>query len=106
MTLPQAVVLILKHATSLCFSMSPGPALIQADLDYQTADVDKKILQHVVESEGYSAELDKAFIMGIKMVCLFCVFSNHTKLLFPTPGMTNVCAQELEDCFWNWHSHT
>ncbi len=74
--------------------MLPGPALIQADLDYQTADVDKKIQQHVMASEGHSAsaKLDMAFIMGIEMVCLFCVCSNHTKLLFPTSGMTNVYA--------------
>jgi len=51
--------------------MLPGPALIQADLDYQMADVDKKIQQHIVASEECSAELDRAFIMGIEMVCLF-----------------------------------
>ena len=77
---------------SLCVSMSFGPTLIQADLDYQMADVEKKIQQHVVACEEHSAELDRAFIMGIEMVCLFCVCLNHTKLLFPTPGMTNVCA--------------
>ena len=92
MTLLQAVVLILKHATSLRLSMLPGPALIQADLDYQTADVDKKIQQHIVASERHSVELDRAFILDIEMVCLFCVYSNHTKLLFPTSGMTNVYA--------------
>ncbi len=46
------------------------------------ADVDKKIQQHIVASEGHSAELDKAFIMGIEMVCLFCVCSNHTNQAF------------------------
>ena len=64
--------------------MLPGPALIQADLDYQMAGVDKKIQQHIVASQGYSVELDTAFIMAIEMVCLFCVCSSHTKLLFPT----------------------
>ncbi len=55
--------------------MLPGPALIQADLEYQRADVDQKIQQHVaVASQGHSAELDKAFIMGIELVCLLlCV---------------------------------
>ena len=53
--------------------MLPGPALIQADLDYQTADVDKKIQQHIVASERHSAELDRAFVMDIEMVRLFCV---------------------------------
>ncbi len=59
------MVLILKHATSLRHSMLPGPALIQADLDYQMADADQKIQQFVATSQGYSAELDKAFIMAI-----------------------------------------
>jgi len=64
--------------------MSPGPALIQADLDYQMAGVNKKIQQHVMASHEHSVELDRAFIMAIEMVCLFCVCSSHTKLLFPT----------------------
>ncbi len=62
--------------------MLPGPALIQADLDYHTADVNKKIQQHIVASQGHDVELDRAFIMAIEMVCLFCVCSNHTKLYF------------------------
>src|SRR6266404_8035150 len=82
LTFLKAVVLILKHATSLRVSMLPGPALIQADLDYHTADVNKKIQQHIVASQGHDVELDRAFIMAIEMVCLFCVCSNHTKLYF------------------------
>ena len=58
--------------------MSPHPALNQADLDYQRADVDKKIQQHVVASQGHSAELDRAFIMAIEMVCPFlCLFKPY-----------------------------
>ena len=94
MTFPKAVVLILKHATSLCHSMSPGPALIQADLDYQTAGVEKKVQQHLMASQRHSAELDSTFIMAIEMVCLFCACSNCTKLLFPISGATNVIAEE------------
>src|SRR6266404_6316270 len=99
LTFPKAVVLILKHATSLHHSMLPGPALIQVNLDYQTAGVDKKVQQHITASQGHSAELDTAFIMAIEMVHLFCACSNHTKLLFPTSGVTVII-------FWNWHSHT
>ncbi len=69
-----------------------GPALIRADLDYQRAEADKKIQQHIVASRGQSAELDSTFIMAIEMVRLFCVCLNHTKLLFPTSGVTNGCA--------------
>ncbi len=44
----------------------PAVALIQVDLDYPKVDVDQKIWQYV-ESRGYSAELDSAFIMGIEI---------------------------------------
>jgi len=57
--------------------MLPRPALIQADLDYQQADVDEKIQQYVSASQAPSAELDKAFIMDIEIgsVRLFtCLF--------------------------------
>ena len=75
-------------------SLGPGLALSQADLDYRAAGVDKKVQKHVVASQGLSAELDTAFIMAIEMVCLFCACSNCMKLLFPTSGVTNVCAYE------------
>ena len=67
MTFPKVVILILRHATSLRLSLLPGPALIQADLDYQKADVDHKIQQYIGTCQGPSAELDKAFIMGIEI---------------------------------------
>jgi len=67
LTFPKAVTLILKHATSLRLSFLPGPALIQADLDYQSADVDPKIRQYIGTCQGPSAEPDKAFIMGIEI---------------------------------------
>jgi len=72
--------------------MLPGPALIRADLDYQTAGVDNKIRQHITSSQGHSAELDTAFIMSIEMVRLLCTCSHSMRLLFTTSGVTNVCA--------------
>ena len=92
LTFLKAVIIILKHATSLRLSMSPRSALNQADLGYQRADVDKKIQQHVVASQGHSAELDGAFFIAIEMVCQFLCLFKHTKLLFPTSGVINVCA--------------
>ncbi len=80
MTFPKVVVLILKHATSLRLSLLPGPALIQAGLDYQKADVNQKIQQYVSASEGPAAKLDKAFIMAIEIgsVRLFsCLFRSY-----------------------------
>ena len=73
--------------------MLPGPALIQADLDYRMAGVDKKIRQHVTASQGYSAELDTAFVMAIEMVRLFCAFSNKSYEAF----ISNIRCDR--DCF-------
>ena len=62
--------------------MFVGPALIQADLDYQKADLDKKVQQHVMASQGHSVKLDRAFIMAIEMVCLFlCLFKPYEALI-------------------------
>ncbi len=60
--------------------MLPQPALIQVDLDYRQADVDKKIQQYISVSQQPSAELDKAFIIDIALglVCPFaCLFKSH-----------------------------
>jgi len=81
LTFPKAVVLILKHASSLRLSMSYGLALIQADLDYQKAHVDKKIQRHIMASQGSSAELDRSFIMAIGKVCLLCLFRSCKTLI-------------------------
>ncbi len=40
---------------------------MQADLDYQNSDVDQNIQQYIGTSQGPSAKLDKAFIMGIEI---------------------------------------
>jgi len=89
LTFLKAVVIILKHATSLRHSKFPGPALIQADCDYQKANIDKKIQKYVVASEGHSAKLDGAFVMAIEMVRLFlCLFKQY-QVLFPTSGVTS-----------------
>jgi len=80
LTIPKVIVLIFKRAMSLRDSLLPGPALIQADLDYQKGDVDQKIQEYVSTSKGPSAELDKAFIMAIEIgsVCLFsCLFKSY-----------------------------
>ncbi len=73
LTFLKVIVLILKHTTLLRLSLLPGPALIQADLDYQQADVDQRIQQYIGTSQRPSAELDKDFIMAIEIgsVCLF-----------------------------------
>jgi len=67
LTFPKVVIFILRRATSLRLSLLPGPALIQADLDYQKSDVDQTIQQYVTASQAPSAKLDKAFIMSIEI---------------------------------------
>jgi len=67
LTFPKAIVFIFKHATSLRHSLLRESALIQADLDYQKADVDQKIQEYIATSQGHSAKLDKAFITAIEI---------------------------------------
>ncbi len=67
--------------------MTAGQALIQADLDYQKADVNQKIQQYVGASQGPSAKLDKVFIMGIEIgLSILLSIYHSTKPLFPISG--------------------
>jgi len=86
----------------------PGPALIQADLDYQNTDVDKKLQKYIGASQGPSVELDKAFIMGIEIGLSF---------VFPVQIIAFISNFRCDKCahirgivgyngFWNWCSHT
>ena len=47
LTLVEAVILILKHATILQLSYRPEKALTQAGQDYQDADIDLKVQEHL-----------------------------------------------------------
>ena len=69
LTFVEAVILILKHATLLRLSnLSPVSALTQAELDYQEANVDLKIQQHLtVSSQEHSVELLMGFIMATEI---------------------------------------
>ena len=61
-----AVVIILKHATILRLSnLPPESALTQAELDYQEANMDLKIQQHLIGySQVQSVEQFAGFIMA------------------------------------------
>jgi hypothetical protein len=63
----EAVILILKHATSLRVSnISSEFALTQAELAYQKANIDLKIQQFLkTSSQEHSIQLFSGFIMGI-----------------------------------------
>jgi hypothetical protein len=72
----EAVILILKHATSLRLSNhSSKSALTQAELVYQEANIDLKIRQFLkMSSQEHSIQLFAGFIMGID-IGLFIVES-------------------------------
>ena len=66
LTFEKAVTLILKHATFLRFSHSQGLALLtHAELDYQKANIDEAIQQHLMaHGPEYTVEQFASFIMG------------------------------------------
>src|SRR5258708_29136572 len=62
----KAVILILKHATFLRLSkLSAESALTLTELDYQEANVDSTVQQHLtVPSQEHSVDIFVAFIMA------------------------------------------
>ncbi len=72
----------MKRATFLHLSMTSGPALIQADLDYQKSDVNQTIQQYISASQGPSDELDKAFIMAIEIGLSILLFVQIIRSLY------------------------
>ena len=67
LTFGQAIILILKHATFLRLSnlSTAESALAQAELDYQEANVDSKLQQHLtMSSHEHSVDLSAAFILA------------------------------------------
>ncbi len=66
LTFVEAVILILKHATFLYLSnLSPESALTHMELDYQEANIDLRIQQHLsTSSQEHSVELSAGFIMA------------------------------------------
>ena len=63
----EAVIIILKHATSLCLLnfLSAKSALTYVDLAYQEANIDFKIQQLLMaSSQEHSVQLFSGFIMA------------------------------------------
>ena len=71
LTLVEAVILILKHATFLRLSnMSPESALTHAEVDYREANIDSSIRQYLTApSQEHSDELFAGFIMATDVIC-------------------------------------
>jgi hypothetical protein len=65
LTFEKAVTLILKHATFLRLSNFPKPALTYAELDYQKANIDVTIQQHLItHGSEHSVEQFTSFIIS------------------------------------------
>lgn len=66
LTFMKAVILILKHATSLrLLDLPPESALTCAELDYQKSNIDFKIQEHLkASSQEHSVQQFAAFIMA------------------------------------------
>ena len=65
LTFVKAVILILKHATFLRLSMSSESAITQVEMDYQAANIDLKIQQHLAAScQELSVKQFANFIMA------------------------------------------
>jgi hypothetical protein len=79
LTIVEAVILILKHATFLCLSnFSAESALSLAELDYREANVDSTIQHFMASSEGHTVELFSGFIMATDIASgLFILSSVH-----------------------------
>jgi hypothetical protein len=79
----KAVILILKHATSLrLLDISPELALTQAELAYQKANIDLKIQQLLAGSfQEHSVQLFAGFIMvtdiGLFILALGTIMSHQ-----------------------------
>ena len=82
LTFEKAVTLILKHATFLRLSHLPKAALTYAELDYQKANIDMTIQQHLVtHGPEHSVEQFAGFIMstniGLCILPFFTSISHH-----------------------------
>jgi hypothetical protein len=66
LTFEKAVTFLLKHATFLRLSHLPLSALTYAELDYQKANIDVTIQQHLItHGQEHSVEQFAGFIMSI-----------------------------------------
>ena len=64
LTIAEAVILILRHATILQLSTSEESALTQSELDYQQADIDLNIQHLMASSSEHSIKEFVTFIMA------------------------------------------
>jgi hypothetical protein len=83
LTFEKAVTLIFKHATFLRLSNLPESALTYAELDYQKANIDVAIQQHLMaHGPEHSVEQFADFIMGTDIGLLYSSLC-HLYILSP-----------------------
>ena len=83
LTFVKAVLIILKHATFLRVSMPPDKALAQAELDYQQANVDSDIQEHLTAfSTEISVERFASFILATNFGLYFGICLNIISSVF------------------------
>ena len=109
LTFKQAVTFILKHATFLRHSNLPESALMYAELDYQKANIDETIQQHLItHGSEHSVEQFASFIMSTHIgLCTvpfptsksYHPFSSSTKWL---KHFLKAEAKSHEVSFWYW----
>ena len=81
LTFGKAITLILKHATLLRLSESSESALTYAELDYQRANIDVTIQQHLIAyGSEHSAEQFATFIMGTDLG--LCILPSVTTISY------------------------
>jgi hypothetical protein len=79
----KAVTLIFKHATFLRLSNLPESALTYAVLDYQKANIDVAIQQHLMAHPEPTVEEFAGFIMGTDIGLLVYISLCHPYILSP-----------------------
>ena len=100
LTFLKAVVIILKHATLLWLSnIPPGLALIRAELEYQEANTNSKIHEHLmVSSQELSIEQFADFIMATDIgwsLLVFLKIISHQAFSLASAIGWSTCA-----CWW------
>ena len=70
----EAVIIIIKHATTLQLLKEPKEALTKAGLDYQEANIDLKIQEYLMAfTSKNSVQNFKDFIMATNIGLFICI---------------------------------
>ena len=106
LTFEKAVTLILKHATFLRNSNGPQSALTYAELDYQKANIDVTIQQHLItHGPEHSVEQFAGFIMSTDIgLCIlpFLTFISYHPFSSSTTWLKNLEPKSHEASFLYW----